>query len=203
MNGHWIVVGLGIACASAPAASRDVGNAVPVVSAPQDTLVPAGFGTLRQDAITATLRDGSLLIKVTPLDEGVIRLLAPDTYQRMHALAENRRADAESAGPEPQMFLVSFFSYQPNTPFHQENLQLSYQGRLLQPIGVFPLTTNFGRPELEQQERQSAIYVFPGPLDYRQPFVVRYGMTSSNDWTRIIPNLDLERAKVRARAGGG
>jgi hypothetical protein len=203
MNGHWIVVGLGLACAAAPNGSHDVADAVPVVSAPQDTLVPAGYGTLRQDAITASLRDGSLLIKVTPLDEGVIRLLAPDTYRRMHALAENQRADAEMAGPEPQMFLVSFFSYQPNTPFHQENLQLSYQGRLLQPMGVFPLTTNFGRPELQQQESQSAIYVFPGPLDYRQPFVVRYGMTSSNDWARISPDLDIERAKVRARAGGG
>jgi hypothetical protein len=140
---------------------------------------------------------------VTTLDEGVIRLLAPDTYQRMHALAESRRADAEMAGPDPELFLVSFFSYQPDTPFHQENLQISYQGRLLQPIAVFPLSTNFGRPLLQQQETQSAIYVFGGPIDYQQPFVIRYGMTSSDDWGQIIPKLDVERARARSRAGGG
>jgi len=202
MSGTWTLIGLCLACAAAPAPSRSSAPPTAGVVA-QDTLVPAGFGTLRQDAITASFRDGSLLIKVTPLDEGVIRLLAPDTYQRLHALAENRRADAEMSGPDHELFLVSFFSYQPNTPFHQENLQVSYQGRLLQPTGVLPLTTNFGRPELEQQETQSAIYVFPGPLDYRQPFVVRYGMTSSDDWNQIIPKLDVERARARSRAGGG
>ena len=198
MNTRLLAACLLLACAAAPAADP----AAAPVPASQDPLVPAGFGTLRQDEITVSIREGSLLIKVTPLDEGVIRLLAPDTYQRLHALAENRRADAAAAASEPALFLVSFFSYQPTTAFQQENLQLSYQGRLLQPVAVFPLTTGFGRPVLEQQENQSAIYVFDGQLDFQQRFVVRYGATDSGDWTAIIPKLDVERAKVRARAGG-
>jgi hypothetical protein len=46
-------------------------------------LVPAGFGSLRQEEITLTLTVGSVLVKVTPLAESVIRLTAPDTYQRL------------------------------------------------------------------------------------------------------------------------
>lgn len=53
----------------------------------QEALVPAGFGTLKQDQFTVSLRSGPLLLKVTPLDESVIRLSAPDTYQKLHSLA--------------------------------------------------------------------------------------------------------------------
>lgn len=200
MNGRVLVAWLLIACAAGPTTNRGTEAAAP---AQQEAMVPAGFGTLRQDDVTVSLRDGALLIKVTPLDEGVIRLLAPDTYQRLHALAENRRADAEAAASDPEMFLVSFFSYQTDTAFEPENLQLSFQGRLLQPVGVHPLTSGFGRPMLDQQDSESAIYVFDGPIDYRQQYVVRYGMGDSNAWSGIIPKLEVERAKVRAKAGGG
>lgn len=200
MNGRMMLAALLLACAAAPATNEPAAVSPPPV---QDPLLPAGFGTLRQDVITVSLRDGPLLIKVTPLDEGIIRLLAPDTYQRLHTLAENRRADAAGAASEPEMFLVSFFSYQPNTAFNPENLQLSYQGRLLQPVAIHPLTGGFGRPNLEQQDNQSGIYVFDGGIDYQQRFVVRYGAIDSNEWSSIVPKLEVERAKVRARAGGG
>ena len=52
------------------------------------TLVPPGYGTLLQDQISLRLQSGSLLIKVTPLDEGIIRLTAPDTYERLKGLAQ-------------------------------------------------------------------------------------------------------------------
>jgi hypothetical protein len=200
MNGTMLMPALLLACAALPGTPE---LAAPPPAAAQDPLVPSGFGTLRQDAITVSLRDGSLLIKVTPLDEGIIRLLAPDTWRRLHALAEDRRAEAAGAAAEPAMFLVSFFSYQPNTAFNPENVHLSYQGRLLQPVAIHPLTAGFGRPVLEQQDNQSGIYVFDGRIDYQQRFVVRYGATDSNEWASIIPKLEVERAKVRARAGGG
>src|SRR5690606_1607861 len=112
-----------------------------VQQAPQDrALGPPGHGTLHQDDFTVTLRADALLIKVTPLDESVIRLAAPDTYNRLHALAESRRAEAANATgtDSPQLFLVSFFSYQPDVPFQPEDLQLVHQGRLLQARTILP-----------------------------------------------------------------
>jgi hypothetical protein len=165
--------------------------------------VPGGLGTLRQDEITVSLRSGALLVKVTPLAEEVIRLAAPDTYRRLHELVERRKAEvAERAGvAAPQLFLVSFFSYEPDVSFQPEDLQLSYQGRLLRPLAIVPVTPGWGKQRLQQQETQLALYAFSPELVLDQPFVVRYGFEQSDQWTRILPRLEVERTRVLSRAG--
>ena len=165
-------------------------------------LVPPGLGTLKQDAFTVSLRSGSLLVKVTPLAEWVIRLAAPDTYTRLHALSESRRAAASQRVPggTPQLFLVSFFSYQPDLTYQPEDLQLTSWGRVLRPAAILPVTVGWGAQRLGQQETQAAVYAFDGAIDYGQPLSVRYGMEESNAWTDIVATLDAERGKVQARA---
>ena len=172
-------------------------------AAAQDTLIPAGLGTLKQDEVTIALRSGPLLIKVTPLDEGIIRTLSPDTYQRLHALAASRGAEAGAAlAPSPALFMVSFFSYEPDVEYTAEDLQISHRGRLLNPVSVVRLTPGFGRQRLAQQETQVGIYAFDERVDYRLPIIVRYGAEESAAWNSIIPRLEVERAKIRARASG-
>jgi hypothetical protein len=140
---------------------------------------------------------------VTPLDEAVIRLVAPDTYQRLSALATSRRPEAERAATRhPELFLVSFFSYSPDVSFQPEDVQLFHQARLIRPSSILPITTGWGQQRLGQQESQTAIYVFEGPVDYTQSMRVRYGAPESDEWTTIIPRLETERAKVLARIGG-
>lgn len=167
------------------------------------TMVPPGHGTLRRDDITLSVRNGPLLIQVTPLNEGIIRLLAPDMYNRMHSVAESKRRESGSAaeGNEPELFLVSFFSYQPDVEYQPEDFQLSHQGRLLSPLSVLPVTNGFGRQRLKQQESQSAVYVFSEKIDYNQRLVIRYGTAQTDAWSQIIPRLEIERARVRAKAG--
>lgn len=191
-----------LACAPAPApVGRPAGAGPEPPRAP--TQVPAGHGTLRQDEFTVSLRDGALLIKVTPLAEHVIRLAAPDTYDRLHALAERRRGEAAaSAGiGSPELFLVSLFSYEPGTRFEPDGLQLLYQGRILRARAVLPLTPGWGARVLQQQEVQLALFAFEPGIDPDLPLVVRYGSAESDEWSRIVPRLRLERAKVQARAG--
>lgn len=181
-------------------AERSAGPAVEQTA--DRALVPPGHGTLRQDDFTVTLRADALLIKVTPLTEEVIRLAAPDTYGRLHALAESRREEAASAAgtDSPELFLVSFFSYQPDVPFQPEDLQLVHQGRLLQARTILPLAPGWGRQRLQQQETQAAVYAFDGRIDFLQPIAVRYGLQENMGWAQIIPRLEVERAKVRSRA---
>ena len=171
-------------------------------TAAQEDMVAAGFGTLRQEEMTVSIRSDQLLVKVTPLAEPLIRLLAPDTYNRLNAIAESRRTGLEPGIRDPELFLVSFFSYQPDVAYRPEDLQLSYQGRLLDADRILPLTAGWGRQQLAQQETQSAVFVFEGPLDYRQQLTVRYGMQSSDAWSDIARVLETERGKVRARSGG-
>jgi hypothetical protein len=149
------------------------------------------------------LRSGALLIKVTPLAEEVIRLAAPDTYERLHALVESRRPEAGLAAgfAEPQFFLLSFFSHEPDTPFQPEALQLVQQGRVHHPLAINPLTPGWGAGRLPRQATQSAIYLFAPTLDLRVPFTVGYDLRASEDWSRIIPLLQFERGRVGGHGG--
>lgn len=175
-----------------------------VVSAPGDSakaLVEPGFGTLKQDEITIGIRSGNLLVKVTPLDEQIIRLSAPDTYKRLRALAESRRAEAieRTRVDFPELFLVSFFSYSPDVDFNPEDVQIDYSGKLLRAEHIIPLTPSWGKQRLGQQETQAAIYAFAEPIDYDLPFVLKYGMDQNTDWQRVISRLQVERNKILSR----
>ncbi len=193
-------------------------SAGPGLKAPQDTSppaaaastdkarnaatdVPPGLGTLRQDDVSPALRTGQLLIKVTPLNESVIRLTAPDTYNRLHALAQNRLIEArkQSGSHDVEMFYVTFFSYSPATAYQPQDVQLTYQGRILQPAAIIPVTPGFGKQQLDQQQTESAVYVFNTVIDPTVPLTVRYGMQQNEDWTGIIRKLEIERAKVLSR----
>jgi hypothetical protein len=201
-----------LACASAgdPDRRTDVvpagsaGAGATTRAADQEALLPAGFGSLRQDDFTLSLRSGALLIKVTPLSEQVIRLAAPDTYDRLTALAGSRRAEAQAAAGEgAELFLVSFFSYEPDIMFQPEDLQLTHGGRQARAIRILPMTPGWGSQRLRQQETQTAIYIFEPRVDYDQQIVLRYGLQESDEWSRVIPRLELERGRVRSQAGTG
>jgi hypothetical protein len=194
------------ACASSAGDGLGAGGANDDAATPgvatttADTLLPAGFGTLRQDEITVSIRSSALLVKVTPLDEALIRLLAPDTYDRLSSLRRSRSEEASrTMMREPELFLVSFFSYQPNTSFQPEDLQIVYQSRLLRPSTIIPLTTNWGRQRLDQQETQAAIYAFDAEIDFAQVLTVRYGAEQSEEWRQILTRLENERGQIRSR----
>jgi hypothetical protein len=192
------------ACASVEPGTPGTGTGDPAVppsaSVTGDSLLPAGFGTLRQEEVTVSIRSDALLVKATPLDEAVIRLLAPDTYDRLSTLRRSRSEDASrTMMREPELFLVSFFSYQPDTSFQPEDLQIVYQSRLLRPAAIVPLTTNWGRQRLDQQETQAAIYAFDADIDFAQVLTVRYGTEQSEEWRQILTRLENERGQIRSR----
>jgi hypothetical protein len=176
----------------------------PDAVAGDEDMVPAGFGSLRQDDFSVEISDAGLHVKVTPLAESVIRLAAPDTYERLHALARSRSSAVlgmTDGQAMPEMFLVSFFSRDPNVEYRPDDLQLTHRGRTLRPLGTVPLTTGWGRHLLQPQQTQSAIYVFDPPFDYDLPITVRYALQQSDEWHReIIARLDDERTRVLSRA---
>ena len=169
-----------------------------------DGLVPPGLGTLRQDEVTLQLRSESLLVQVTPLDEPILRLMAPDTYTRLSRIRDARLEDLEvqSGGADLQLFLVSFFSYQPNITFQPEDLQLASLGLRYRPRAISAITAEWGAQRLEQQDTQSAVYGFEGTVSLDSDLVVEYSGVRAVGWDRILSRLELERSRVRARAGG-
>ncbi len=51
-------------------------------------LPPAGLGSLRQEDIAVRLDLGNVQFRIMPLDELILRLLAPDSYSALHSLRE-------------------------------------------------------------------------------------------------------------------
>lgn len=191
------------ACSASSPADQEV--TPPRPSAEADSLPPPGYGTLRQDDFTVGLQRDDLQVKVTPLHEEVIRLAAPDTYQRLHGLVGSRlqRIDdlAQRAGlsETPGVYLVSFFTRSRQAQFEPTGLNLLSQGILYRHVGILPLTPEWGRQQVKQEETQSALYLFDPAIDLDVGLEVEYKGTRSSTWSRIISTLQAERARVRGR----
>jgi hypothetical protein len=60
------------------------------LAAQNSDLPPPGFGSLKQDQVAVMITTASLAVRVLPLDEHVLRLLAPDTYSSRSSGARPR-----------------------------------------------------------------------------------------------------------------
>lgn len=214
---------LTVGCGGAAAQGNEDGAAAP--NPPLDTrawraalenrsgashpLVPVGYGTLSQDAITVLVRSDGLQIKFVPLSEWVIRLTAPDTYRRLNGYKVSRAAEildvTQRAGERgwPFVAFVTFFSRSVEESFEPYDLQVSNQSRLYRPFDVIAVTPDFGRARLDQQETQVALYLFSPEIDLNLPTTVRYGDAESERWNSIRGTLDSERSRANSRAGAG
>jgi hypothetical protein len=195
-------------CSSAPPTDDGTANAQPVNSSRAEELPPPGYGTLRQDDFTVALQSGAVQLKVTPLAESVIRLAAPDTYQRLHRLVESRStqirdlAQRNGLRQDPLVFSVSFFTRDVQIAFDPTDLVVLSRGILFRPMGIIPLTPDWGREQLKQEQLQQALYLFDPAIDLNVFFQVEYGGVIANDWAAVISRLEAERGRVMSRARG-
>ncbi|HEY9227586.1 MAG TPA: hypothetical protein VIP11_13105, partial [Gemmatimonadaceae bacterium] len=143
-------------CASGSAAPTSTPGA-PVVAPParvgrdstSSTLVPGGFGTFRQDDISIVLEGEGLRVAAIPLDESVIRLLAPDSYRGLKSLIDSKRATIMQRASvrgvrEPRVWRVQFFGLVPDARFVPTDITVTSGGREYRPVDVIPLTIGFG-----------------------------------------------------------
>lgn len=172
-------------------------------------LVPAGFGSLRQDDIALkSSPTAGLQVRAIPLDERFIRLLSPDSYKSLHELVAGNEKKLQAIRdrnryPSYSVWYVSFFATeQGETRFSPQEFIISSTGRDHRPLDLIPLTPGFGEYRLRQREVQSALLVFDGQLDINQPLSARFeGVSSVTDWNAVLQRVERERALVRSRAG--
>jgi hypothetical protein len=165
-------------------------------------LVPAGYGTLTQAQFTLELVSGALQIQVTPLAESIIRLAAPDTYQRLTGLAASAGASLGSRAQEDsRLFLVSMFSRDPTVTYEPENLHIVNGGLRYRPAAIEAITPGWGGQRLRQEETQLAVYAFDPGVELEISLTVEYESARDTSWQTILRRLESERARVRARVG--
>lgn len=170
----------------------------------QDT-IPRGYGTLRRDDITVRFSTGTVEIQVLPLEEQVIRLLAPDTYRSLIQLVQSRARDIRdealrSGTEQPSLVMVTFLGVVPQARFNPEDLNITSRGRLFRPVGIVPLSPTWSSYQLSARQQAVAIYLFEPGIAVREDMLLQYQGLSSAAWVRSIRLLDQERARVKARA---
>ena len=170
----------------------------------QDSL-PVGFGTLKRDDIVVRFATQHIEIQVLPLVEGVIRVLAPDTYRSLAGLLKSKdkeiRDAAQRAGVDrPTLVMVTFFGVVPGARFSPEDVNITSQGRLFRPVATVPLSPTWSSYQLEAREQAVAIYLFEDGIAFREGLTVSYQGLSNDSWTSVLPTLQREWARVRARA---
>lgn len=206
-------LGFGAGCASAPGTpgpntSPRQSRAPSTATDTAPALVPAGYGTLRQDDIALKLQVDQVQVRAIPLDEAVIRVLAPDSYRSLHGLRESKREAIDRfAGRyllrERNVWLVSFYGLAPDARFQPGELTLSVSGRDYRPLEILPLSTGFGEQRLAQRETQTALYLFGDGVNLSQPIVARMQGREDPSWADILQRIEQERALIRGRAARG
>jgi len=167
---------------------------------------PNGFGTLKVDDIALLFATQDVRVRVLPLDERVIRLLAPDSYESLSGLKRLEAADVDSAARRfgitaPTLFLVSFFGLKERAPFTPEDLTLQSRGRFFRPVAFVPMSPRWGERQVDLRESVVAVGLYePGIALFDDQLVVSYGSVSTNAWTAVARVLDRERAAVLSRA---
>jgi len=199
------LAGLIVAGACSPPTQGAVTSVTPVQDTSATTGIPAGYGSLRQDDIAIRLEPQGMIVRAIPLDEGVIRLLTPDSYRALRDLQESNRRTIDaitrrSGNRPPDLWYVSFYGLEDNARFSPMDLTITSGGQDFRPIDVIPLSTGFGEQRLHQRETQSAVYVFPGDIDVDHPLTVTFQGLQSSVWELLLQRIERERALVRARA---
>jgi len=204
-----------VGAGSASAPTPNPGPRTAAAAAPSDTvntgLIPAGYGTLRQDDISIKLSLEGVLVQLLPMNESVIRTLSPDAARTLHDLLQSYRKPIAAYAAmyglrENNIWYVSFYGLAPDATFSPLDLTIRAPGRDFTPLRVIPITPGFGQNRLQVRDVQRAFYLFDDGLSLGQPLTVTMGAVTDDSWQTIERKIEAEQAHVRARAahvGGG
>lgn len=181
--------------------------AAPGTALAQPALPPAGFGSMRQDDIALVVQHLGLTVKAIPLDESVIRALAPDSYRSMHALGESKARQLDAIArrlglSSVQVWYVSFSTVeQGEARYDAYDFLVRSGGQDFRPLDVLALTPGFGEGRVRAREAQFAILAFDPAIDLNQPLVLTVATQQNSAWTDILRRLEQERTLIWSRAG--
>jgi hypothetical protein len=170
-------------------------------------LLPVGYGRLNQDDISLRLVAGDMEIRFVPIEERIIRVLAPDAYRALHDIRESRRAGVDSVSRRygaaaPGVALVTFFAARAGQRYEPQALSISVNNQEYRAVGMVPISANFTSQQLQNRGQASAVYVFDTPIPVLQEFTLGYGTYRTDSWKSRVPVIEREfdRIILRVRA---
>lgn len=171
----------------------------------RSAMPPTGLGSLTQEQISLTLANSQLTVRFEPLNERLLRLLAPDAYRALEGLIAKNQATIDSAGrdngaSQPGLMLLTVYGNAPDARFDPTLVGVTVNTRRIDPIAILPLDANFSRQQLAIRSVGMGLFVFSEELPVYSPLVFTYGSAAAEGWARLIPTFDRELARVSARA---
>ena len=189
----WLVALVGVA-------------AMPLAAQRGEELPPTGFGTLKPEDVALLFETDALRIRVLPLDERILRLLATDSYAALSGLKRIKAAEVDSLARrygvmDPSLFLITLYGLRDQVTFAPEDLTVQSRGRFFRPFAFAALSAGWSEHRLAQRGEAVAVALFePGIALLHDDLTVSYGAASTTVWSRIVRALDLERSAVLSRA---
>jgi hypothetical protein len=83
-----------------------------------------------------------------------------------------------------------------------EALNLVSRGLRYRPAEIRSLTPEWETRRIRPREALMAVYAFPEGIDLEQDLEVEYLEVRSREWDLVLPAIEAERARLRARQGG-
>jgi hypothetical protein len=172
---------------------------------PMGVMPPMGLGSLTQEQISLVIANSQLTVRFEPLNERLLRLLAPDAYRALSGMIANRAqaidsVKNESGSSQPGLMLVTVFGNVPDVRFDPTLIGVTINTRRIEPVGIIPLDANFFRQQLPIRAVGMGLFVFPEELPVYSPIVFSYGSATADGWTKKIQLFDRELARISARA---
>lgn len=172
---------------------------------PSVMMPPMGLGSLKQEQISITIANDQLTVRFEPLNEQLLRLLAPDAYRALSGLIARNRAAIDSisrdaGASQPGLMLLTVYANTPDARFDPTLVGVTVNTRRIEPIGILPLDANFNRQQLAVRTVGMGLFVFSEPLPVYSTLVFSYGSVAAEGWASMIPTFDRELARVSARA---
>lgn len=188
-----------LACAPSATAQSQQGTD------PMGVMPPMGLGSLTQEQISLSIANSQLTVRFEPLNERLLRLLAPDAYRALSGMIANRApaidsVKNESGSSQPGLMLVTVFGNVPDVRFDPTLIGVTINTRRIEPVGIIPLDANFFRQQLPIRAVGMGLFVFPEELPVYSPIVFSYGSATADGWTQKIQMFDRELARISARA---
>jgi len=157
-------------------------------------------GVLETDDISVILQGSGLWIRLTPMEEEILRYCTQDTRTTYSKMLENQGGalKKEEAG-EFIKFLVLFQGRsESETYFEPTDLNLNHQGKLYKPVKIIPISSTFDKRILKLYGNpEMAIYAFNKEIDLARPIEFKYKDLSSHKWTEVIKTVEDSKLMVR------
>jgi hypothetical protein len=164
------------------------------------SLIPGGYGSLRQEAITLSVEVDEMQVKVTPLAPEIVRLTAPDTWRRLAGIRDRLAPRLPEAH---ELVLVSFFTDGAGgAEIDPRDVILVNRSRRFRPVEIAPLTPGWGAGRVQPRRTEQAVYAFSPELDLEMEMGVEVAGRVNRGWATMLPRFEAERSRIRSRAGG-